>query len=211
MLCDPFSQLAAGDIDGDGFPEIIAVDGFDGSNPATDIFRRQLIAFNHDGTHKWTSEDILSKDVVGGFGLITSTAGMRKPVIADLDGDGIPEIVVGYSGRIASSPGVADEDFVTAFDNQGRILWTVRGGGSGGDSGGALTVQDIDLDGKPEILFSDDVYDNQGNRALERRSLFDLPKRAGPCGGEPRRRSVRRDRLHRSLRPGLRIRTHRCS
>ena len=163
VLCDPFTELAAGDIDGDGFPEIIAVDAFDGSNPATDIFRRQLIAFNHDGTHKWTSEDILSKAVVGG-GLITSTAGMRKPVIADLNGDGIPEIVVGYSGRMASSPGVADEDFVTAFDNQGRILWTVRGGGSGGDAGGTLTVQDIDLDGKPEIIFSDDVYDNQGNR-----------------------------------------------
>ena len=163
VLCDPFAELAAGDIDGDGFPEIIAVDAFDGSNPATDIFRRQLIAFNHDGTHKWTSEDILSKAVVGG-GLITSTAGMRKPVIADLNGDGIPEIVVGYSGRMASSPGVADEDFVTAFDNQGRILWTVRGGGSGGDAGGTLTVQDIDLDGKPEIIFSDDVYDNQGNR-----------------------------------------------
>ena len=148
VLCDPFTELAAGDIDGDGFPEIIAVDAFDGSNPATDIFRRQLIAFNHDGTHKWTSEDILSKAVVGG-GLITSTAGMRKPVIADLDGDGIPEIVVGYSGRVASSPGVADEDFVTAFDNQGRILWTVRGGGSGGDASGALVVQDIDLDGRP--------------------------------------------------------------
>ncbi len=163
VLCDPFSQLAAGDIDGDGFPEIIAVDGFDGSNPATDIFRRQLIAFNHDGTHKWTSEDILTKDVRGGFGLLTSTSGMTSPVIADLDGDGIPEIVVGYSGRIASSPGVANEDFVTAFDSQGRILWTVRGGGSGGDSAGALVVQDIDLDGKPEIVFSDDVYDNQGN------------------------------------------------
>ena len=132
VLCDPFSQLAAGDIDGDGFPEIIAVDGFDGSNPATDIFRRQLIAFNHDGTHKWTSEDILTKDVRGGFGLLTSTSGMTSPVIADLDGDGIPEIVVGHSGRIASSPGVANEDFVTAFDSQGRILWTVRGGGSGG-------------------------------------------------------------------------------
>ena len=164
VLCDPFAELAAGDIDGDGFPEIIAVDAFDGSNPATDIFRRQLIAFNHDGTHKWTSEDIFSRDVVGGLGRITSTAGMRKPVIADLDGDGIPEIVVGHSGRVASSPGVANEDFVTAFDNQGRILWTVRGGGSGGDASGALIVQDIDLDGRPEILFSDDVYDNQGNR-----------------------------------------------
>ena len=164
VLCDPFAELAAGDIDGDGFPEIIAVDAFDGSNPATDIFRRQLIAFNHDGTHKWTSEDIFSRDVVGGLGRITSTAGMRKPVIADLDGDGIPEIVVGHSGRVASSPGVANEDFVTAFDNQGRILWTVRGGGSGGDPSGALIVQDIDLDGRPEILFSDDVYDNQGNR-----------------------------------------------
>lgn len=164
VLCDPFSQLAAGDIDGDGFPEIIAVDGFDGSNPATDIFRRQLIAFNHDGTHKWTSEDIMTKDVSGGFGPLLSTPGFSKPVIADLDGDGIPELLVGYPGRVKSSPGAADEDFVTAFDNQGHILWTAKGGGSGSDSnGGTVVVQDLDLDGKPEILYGDDVYDNQGH------------------------------------------------
>ena len=170
VLCDSFTELAAGDIDGDGFPEIIAVDGDDGINvpaPNRDIFRRQLIALNHDGTHKWTSEDILSKDVSGGLGRIISTGGFRKPLIADLDGDGTPEILVGYSARVATSPGVAAEDFVTAFDNQGRILWIVRGSGSNeglSPATGTVIVQDIDLDGRPEVLYSDDVYDNQGNR-----------------------------------------------
>ena len=161
VLDTTVGELAVGDLDGDGFPEIIAVDGFDGSNPATDILRRQLIVFNHDGTHKWTSEDI-----VDGTRVI-STAGFRKPTIADLDGDGIPEILVGYSGSGPLSPGgpASPGEFVTAFNNQGRILWTVRGSGSSeglSTATGTVIVQDIDLDGNPEILFSDDVYNNQG-------------------------------------------------
>ena len=67
------SGIAAGDIDLDGFSEIVAQHKDGG-----------LIAFEHDGTVKWRSVDL---------GLDGNTVG--SPSIADLDGDGTPEIIVG--------------------------------------------------------------------------------------------------------------------
>lgn len=67
------SGIAAGDIDLDGFSEIIAQHQNGG-----------LVAFEHDGTVKWRSVDL---------GLDGNTIG--SPSIADLDNDGRPEIIVG--------------------------------------------------------------------------------------------------------------------
>ncbi len=64
--------LAVGDIDLDGFPEIIA-----------EHESGVLIAFEHDGTFKWKSPAIW----VG--------INWGSPAIADLDADGTPEIVIG--------------------------------------------------------------------------------------------------------------------
>lgn len=75
------SGIAAADIDGDGFSEIVA----QGKNGG-------LVAFEHDGTIKWRSV---------GLGLSGSTIG--SPSIADLDNDGTPEIVVGSA--VLSSDG----------------------------------------------------------------------------------------------------------
>jgi len=161
IVLDGSSELAAGDIDGDGFPEIIAVDGHDGNNQGTDSFRQQLIAFNHDGTYKWTSHNVVEDPLIDSVN--TGSDGFTKPLIADLNGDGTPEIIVGYSAKGPLTPaGIVSEDYVTVFDNQGQILWTARGGGSN-SSTGVVVAQDIDLDGDLEILFSDDVFDHQGH------------------------------------------------
>ena len=66
------ASVATGDIDGDGRPEIIAVD----SSGA------RLIAFESDGTFKWRSGPLESIN-------------WGAPAIADLDASGTPEIVVG--------------------------------------------------------------------------------------------------------------------
>ena len=66
------ASVATGDIDGDGRPEIIAVDS-SGS---------RLIAFESDGTFKWRSGNLESIN-------------WGAPAIADLDENGTPEIVVG--------------------------------------------------------------------------------------------------------------------
>ena len=66
------ASVAAGDIDGDKKPDIIAVDSSG----------QRLIAFNNDGTFKWRS-GILEGIYWG------------APAIADLNKDGKPEIIIG--------------------------------------------------------------------------------------------------------------------
>jgi len=82
------SSIATGDIDGDGRPEIIACD----SSGA------RLIAFERDGTFKWRTEPL-------------EKINWGAPAIADLNKDGVPEIVIGRQ----------------ALDNNGNILWTGTG------------------------------------------------------------------------------------
>ncbi|GJL65050.1 MAG: hypothetical protein NPIRA05_00210 [Nitrospirales bacterium] len=121
------SQLAAGDIDQDGFPEIIAVDS---------TFR-QLIAFEHNGDFKWVSSALDASTEIGG------------PSLADLDGDGVPEIIQGRQ----------------VLDADGSILWTGTGGvGSHGSrAAGILSlVADINMDGTPDVVAGNTVYNNTG-------------------------------------------------
>lgn len=158
VLGDSFSELAAGDLDGDGFPEVIGVDAYVGV--AGDPSRQSILALRPNGTPLWLSDDVVSDP------LIDSTSGFLRPVIADVDGDGSPEIVVGYAGRGPLTPqNIASEDYVTVFDNLGHIRWTARGGGTtqgGNPTSNAPVVVDLDLDGTPEILFSDDVFNANG-------------------------------------------------
>ena len=158
VIGDAFSELAAGDLDGDGFPEILAVDAHDGTAP--DPFRRSILALRPSGLPLWMSDDVVSDP------LIDSTSGFTRPVVADLDADGAPEIVVGHAAKGPQTPqNVASEDYVTVFDNLGHIRWTARGGGTnqgGSPTSNAPVVADIDLDGTPEILFSDDVFNANG-------------------------------------------------
>ena len=113
------SSIAAGDIDLDNYPEIIS----------SDSTGRRLLVFEHDGTFKWRSP-ILEFINWGG------------PAIADLNNDGIPEIVIGRQ----------------ALDRSGNLLWT----GTGGQGGHFSLVADIDLNGTPEIIAGNTVYTNTG-------------------------------------------------
>jgi hypothetical protein len=89
----PSASLAVGDIDRDGLPEIVAC------QPS------RLIAFEHDGTFKWQNP---TSPVFEG-------CGWGGPALADLDGDGSPEIVVGRQ----------------VFNASGTLRWTGTGGRSG--------------------------------------------------------------------------------
>jgi RHS repeat-associated protein len=115
------SPITVGDIDNDGRPEIIAINNSG----------NRLIAFEHDGTFKWLSP--LFNGAQGGGGY--------SPSIADLDGDGIPEIIMGCQ----------------VFNNDGTTRWV------GSNPAGLMsTVADLDGDGIPEILASNTVYRANG-------------------------------------------------
>ena len=145
-------SLSVSDLDGDGKLEILAVH----SDDETAQVRRRMIAFNYDGSYRWTSDDILDGvDVV-------QTAGIFQIDQADLDHDGKPEIVVHHNGKGSQTPaGVISEDLVTVFNNDGHIRWTRRVPGL--PSQETLTIADIDLDGELEIVIGTAALDRNGN------------------------------------------------
>ena len=125
---EPGAGLAVGDIDLDGFPEVIAVHE-----------TGALVAFEHDGVFKWKSP------VVDGLRYHGS------PSIAQMDGSGTPEIVVGAA----------------VIDASGNIRW--RGSSAGAEGYGANTgysslsvVADLDLDGLPEIVAGKSALHHDG-------------------------------------------------
>ena len=128
---DGLASLAVGDIDGDDLPEIVGIH-------ASEV----PIAFEHDGTFKW-----LGSPIWGG-------GDNAAPSLADLDGDGTPEIIVG----------------ATVLNNDGTIRW--EGNAVGGQGRGAnestgrnealSAVADLDLDGVPEVVAGKSAYRADG-------------------------------------------------
>jgi hypothetical protein len=139
------ASVAAGDIDNDGIVEIVTV-----------TTNGLVKAFEHDGTLKWTSPAV---------GVSTYSAA----AIADMDGDGQPEIVVGKSilnsdgtlratlkhgfGLIASvvadMNGDGKQEVVSGnaiYDADGKELWY------NGNSDGLVGVGDINGDASPDIV-----------------------------------------------------------
>jgi RHS repeat-associated protein len=132
---EAFGSIAAGDIDLDGKPEIIAHDT-----------SGRVLAFNSDGTLKWTS-----LQVPGGIGWGGAS-------IANIDSVGTPEIVVGS----------------TVLDFDGRIRWSGTEGRGGLASGiyPLSVVADVDLDGRPEVIAGNTIYQSDGS-VVRRFSVVD--------------------------------------
>lgn len=128
---------AIADLDGDGDPEIIAVEAAAPNTP-DEIVLRRLVAFDHDGALAWASDHWLP---AGSGGAVA---------VADLDGDGSPEILAPNH--------IADAD--------GNLLWQPP---SPPERDSVPIAVDLDLDGELEVLFGGSAYDRLGN------ALFDLP------------------------------------
>lgn len=133
------TNLAAGDIDNDGKNEIVALGFSFGS-----------YAFRHDGTVMWQSTYPRLQDVGGGLGRFGAIGG--SPVLADLDGNGTVEIVLGRM-VIAGATGelVWDETTDTA------------GMGINDFIGPLPCVADLDEDGTQEIISGNTVLDYEGD------------------------------------------------
>lgn len=135
-------RQAAGDIDGDGRPELIFTVFQDTEGDGGAVGDQILVAFEHDGTFKWRS-DIIPRGQRGG-----EIVGVT---IADLDADGAPELLVG------------NEDWtMNVFRNTGELLWSQPTGQ--GRYQVAAAAADIDLDGFQEVIWGSEVFRHDGTR-----------------------------------------------
>ena len=140
------SGVALADLDGSGVPEIIGVTNIGGQPRGTVAFKRVA----DDGTEwevMWHNQDYPIWDV--------HTRGGANVSVADLDGDGVPEIIIGN---------------VVLDGLTGELKWdgNVTSGGEGGIGNNAFlgpagTVADITGDGYLEVVTGNTVYDHQGN------------------------------------------------
>jgi len=127
---DNSGGLAAGDIDSDGSVDLVAT-----------VNRGGTIAFERDGTVKWLQ---LEHPANGDDHFAGTT-----PSLADLDGDGAPEVI---QGRVALNG--AD----------GSLKWKGEGSvGTNGFVGPVSSVGDLDLDGYLNVLAGNSLYDANGD------------------------------------------------
>ena len=134
----PWAEPAVGDLDGDGRPDVIAVRR-DGAN----LPSQHLVAFEASGAVKWVS-DANPMPQFQGPGEPARDVG--AVTLANLDGAGPPEVIVGAS----------------VFSADGRLLGDGRtlGGTTGGNGlrSRMPAVADIDLDGAPELVAGPTAY-----------------------------------------------------
>jgi hypothetical protein len=136
-----FSQIAAGDLDGDGRPEIVGLlaSGTASSGHPVGVFNGRTGALITQSTES--------------FMMINAAFDCSGPAIADLDGDGQPEVVVG---------GMA-----LRFNRARRALETMWNKPVPASTWGTLSlVNDMDGDGKPEVISGNRIYD--GNTGADK-------------------------------------------
>ena len=191
-------EVAVGDIDGDGYPDIVAC--LATSNAAT---TGTLIAFNRFGEEMWRTERKLPDGTP--IGLI---CGSVAPGIADFDGDGQPEVYVHYTvvdgktGKIKwhhpnGSPYTIAADLDgdgkleliggnKAYTADGELYYSVPGIGDGYPA-----VGDVNLDGLPEVAVADSsrnrlvLLSNEGKILWEADTNAGIPDAHGTGGGPP--------------------------
>lgn len=128
---DNSGGLATGDIDADGSIDLVAT-----------VKNGGTIAFERDGKVKWYQPDH-PKGAAGDH-----VAG-TTPSIADLDHDGLPEVI---QGRVALN----GED--------GSLVWSgLAGVGVNAFLGPVSSVGDVDLNGTMNVLAGNTLYDFDGN------------------------------------------------
>lgn len=141
--------FAIADLDRDGFMEIIGISEGDLGDP--DAHRRLLI-FDHLGQFKACSPAPPEP-----MGYLT------HPAVADLDGDGVPEIV-----------GHAD-----AFEPDGSIRFS-----SERVAVGLTTIADVDGDGSADVVLGERVLRADGSILWDRPDLFPATPAVGDLDGD---------------------------
>lgn len=135
-------------------------------------FDERLYALNLDGTplENWPASGLSEAN---SFDTALNSGYLRaSPVAVDLNGDGTPELIIGYT-QVSGGTTVANttRNAVVAYDGRtGTILWEYVGGITRPiDRAATPTLVDLDLDGDTEIIWNQLVLDHTGTL------LFELP------------------------------------
>jgi hypothetical protein len=130
----PASNIAAGDLDGDGKPEIVGVRWGDASGDGP-------VVFDNAGALKWSC-----KQNTNCINYMHGGIDWGGPSLADLDGDGYAEIVYGAA----------------VYTYSGSRLWTGAKGVGDNGVGPLSAAADLDGDGKMEVVTGSAVYRHDG-------------------------------------------------
>ncbi len=155
----PATGLAAGDVDGDGYPDLFVTNAF---GPAR-LFRNR-----GDGTFEETT-------AASG---IAVPANARSAAFADVDGDGDLDLFVAVTGDYYSQmpdPAFDAKDgranFLYLNDGHGRFTDATKAWGIAGETRWTLSAlfQDYDQDGREDLMATNDfglknLYRNVGGR-----------------------------------------------
>jgi hypothetical protein len=128
------SSISIGDIDGDGRLEAVHGTG--------DFYKG--VRGNNPDSHKVFAWHVEDGSPVPGWPQSTGGVTWSTPTLADLTGDGIPEVVSG-----------SRDHKVYAWRGNGSLLWAVDPAAAGGVSAevqGSAMVGDVTGDGKPEVV-----------------------------------------------------------
>ena len=165
----PGGGLAAADLDGDGVPEIIACQnpGPNGASCCDAVAQNTgVVAFRADGSVLWTQDDTTRVH-----------CGYESPAIGDVDQDGDPEVLIGWTlldgktGAIKQEldpattwgvklTGLSDldgdgkldvTDGQRAYRADGTVLWDLRNGPDTVPFG-YHAIGDFDKDSSPEVV-----------------------------------------------------------
>ncbi len=152
------SVAVIGDLDGDGVPDL-AVGAYGEDNPGENSGAVHVMFMNRDGTVKDTV--VINEGTANGPVLSDSDDfGVSVAAIGDLDGDGVPDLVVGANGDRNAGPN-SGAVHVMFMNRDGTVKDTVEIN-SGTANGPVLSaadgfgisvaaIDDLDGDGVPDI------------------------------------------------------------
>jgi hypothetical protein len=146
-------------------PAVGNIDGKPGLEIVVPTYDGKMHAFTYDGTELWSYAFATTG---------TPYTGASEPLIVDLNGDGVPEIV--FTTFSSGAPNVPDVPaHLVVLDAGGNELQSVELSGRG--SMAAPSVADLDGDGKLELVIS--LKDSPSG--MSGVQIWDLPGASTNC------------------------------